>query len=241
MKRILFLTAALSVVCLSFAQMTRLSENIVESPKFNGANGWEFNPQEKTSAICQYLQQELSNHLILDEGVVIVHFTVEKDGAVNNLIVEHSLSYETDGAVLNSLKTTSGNWTPGKVNGTPAQMERKIFVSFYDPEKGTIQEQGNAKLQTAIKKYQTAVDLEKTATISKEKLAKKVDSKVKSVIKLLEAAERYLPSEPSIIFWQACAFEKAGKEAKKAQKINEFVTLVDNALQAQIETVNIPL
>ena len=241
MKRISLLTAALLVACVSFAQMTRLSETVVESPKFKGDSQWNADEKLDATPICQYLQRDINNKVIYDEGVVSVLFTVNPDGTLSNYTIENSISSTTDKAVIACLESTSGNWSPGKVNGTPAEMQRKIFVSFYDPEKGTLQEQGNASLQLAVKKYHAAVEFRNSLTLSEKKSEKKANNRLKWATSLLASAERFLPAEPSVVFWQAAVYEQSGNEMMKNNKLNEFNALIDPTYQAQIELVDIAL
>ncbi|WP_430935526.1 energy transducer TonB [Saccharicrinis sp. 156] len=241
MKRIILATCAMLIACLSFAQMTRLSENIVESPKFNGTSSWYYDDESDCSSICQYLKYDLEGNANYSEGVVNVLFTINADGTLSNFTIKNSVSSATDNAVLKSIESTSGMWRPGMVNGTPAQMQREIFISFYDPAHGTLKEQGNANLQIAVKKYHAAVNLKNSLTLSEARALKKANNKLKSAIKLLETAERFLPSEPSVVFWQAATYEQVGNEMLKTEKLNEFESLLDPAYQAQIELVDISL
>lgn len=241
MKRISLLTAALVITCLSFAQMTRLSETTVESPKFTGSTSFTIDENSNCSPICQYLGTQLENEFILDEGVVSVLFTINSDGSVSNLSIENSVSTQTDKAVASVISETSGMWQPGMVNGTPAEMQRKIFVSFYDPENGTPIEQGNASLQLAIKKYNAAIDAQQNISLSAERAEKKSTNRLNSALALLKTAERFLPSEPSVVFWQAKTHELNGDEMMKTQKLNEFSSLIDPNYQATIEVVGVPL
>ena len=241
MKRISLLTALMLFACMSFAQMTRLSETTVVSPTFKGHAYFNYDENLNRSPICQYMAQEIDGENIMNQGVVAVLFTVNKDGTVSDFSVENSVSQSADHAVIKCLESTSGYWTPGLVNGTPAQMQRKIFVHFYDPEKGSLEHQGNENLQLAIKKYYSALAVERNVCLSAQKADKKISKKLNSAVALLKTAERFIPAEPSVAFWQACTYQKKGDTMLSKQKLDEFNMMTSPAYHAQVETVAIEL
>ncbi|GAB3537292.1 hypothetical protein GCM10027443_30020 [Pontibacter brevis] len=64
------------------------------------------------------------------EGLTVVKFTVEKDGAVTNIHTVKSLSPETDQEAVRVVKMTSGNWAPGKQNGETVRVEYTLPIRF---------------------------------------------------------------------------------------------------------------
>ena len=241
MKRISLLFTALLVAAVSFAQMTRLSETVVESPTFKGSNYFNYDENMDCSPICQYLAEKLDGKSFMEQGVVAVLFTVNRNGTLSNFTLEHSISKSTDEIVLATLKSTSGYWTPGQVNGTLSQMEKKIYVRFYNPQKGTLNEQGNGMLQMAIKNYNSAKNLSNNFYLSEAKVERRTGNKLRTAIQLLSEAEKLIPTEPAVAFWQACVYEQIGNEMLSKQKLDVFNTLVDPNYQAQIESVSIGL
>ena len=64
------------------------------------------------------------------EGTEVIQFDVTPEGELSQFRVINSVSPEIDEHVISVLKTTSGFWTPGEINGEPATMTREISVVF---------------------------------------------------------------------------------------------------------------
>ncbi len=241
MKKVVFLSVALLMVTLSFSQITQLSENTVSSPKFMGENGWSYTSDEFSSPICQFMVEQLQSELIEAEGIVNVEFTVHKDGSVDQFKVQNTTQSDVDQKILACLQKSSGQWQPGMVNGEATEMQRSIKVCFYNPENGTLNEQGNEQLQLAIKKYHDALIAKNNLHIPNRKAEKRANNRLQAALSMLDTAERFIPNEPSVAFWQACTYEQIGNELKKDQKLNEYLSLIEPSYQAQAEVVSIPL
>lgn len=239
MKRIGLFTGIFLLTTVTFAQTKELSETLVESPRFN----YNTSVQDKNSKspICSYIKESLNNSSFYSEGVCILLFTINEDGTVSDFKIENSVSNATDKAVIDCIKSTSGMWNPGLVNGNPVEMQRKIFVNFLDPNHESLEKIAQTNTHIAIKKFQSANELLSNQFSNKEKTNNKALKKINSALKHLTLANKMKPSEPTIIFWQACAYEKLGNDLMKDQKMNEFLGLINPSYQATIVQVDIEL
>ena len=64
------------------------------------------------------------------EGTEVIRFQVTADGEINTIRVINSVSDDIDYCVIRALKISSGNWTPGNINGVPSTIEQEINVVF---------------------------------------------------------------------------------------------------------------
>ncbi len=64
------------------------------------------------------------------EGTEVIQFDVTPEGKLSRFRVINSVSPEIDEHVISVLKTTSGFWTPGEINGEPVTMTHEISVAF---------------------------------------------------------------------------------------------------------------
>lgn len=85
------------------------------------------------------LNDYLSNRIVFPErslkrkkveGTEVVQFDVTPEGELTRFHVINSVSPEIDEHVISVLKTTSGFWTPGLINGEPTTMTHEISVAF---------------------------------------------------------------------------------------------------------------
>ncbi|WP_082120683.1 energy transducer TonB [Pedobacter sp. BMA] len=63
------------------------------------------------------------------QGKVFVSFIIEKNGALNDVIVTRSLSKETDAEAIRVIRK-SPNWNPGLIKGKPVRVKYNINVNF---------------------------------------------------------------------------------------------------------------
>lgn len=70
------------------------------------------------------------------QGKVFMSFTVEKDGAINDVKVDRKLGYGTDEEAVRVLKS-SKRWNPGLINGKPVRVKYNMPISFNLNNKGT--------------------------------------------------------------------------------------------------------
>lgn len=68
-----------------------------------------------------------------NQGVVIVEFTVEKDGSLTDITVLRSFSLESDHETFR-LINDSPKWIPGKIGGKPCRSRIRIPIRFTIPE-----------------------------------------------------------------------------------------------------------
>ncbi len=127
MKRLVFLFIGIFVLGFGvFAQNVGLTENLVVPPKYD-ASGISSMVENSFKA---YFNKQMEDYELIDEGLVIMKFTVHPNGDVSNCTVEHSTSRYNTVAVRNILESSSGRWQPGSVNGQPVDMEKEITVKF---------------------------------------------------------------------------------------------------------------
>ncbi len=242
MKKIGLLFGLLFMVSLTFAQVTQLKETTVESPKFIGQQiDYDYEGDLTASPICHYLKNNLKNENYLDEGIVTVLFTINADGTLSDFNITNSVSSNNDNAVLNCIKSTSGLWQAGKVDGKPVEMQKEIYVHFVNPSTKSLETLAQDNILSAIKKIESAKTTRRSVNLSAKKANRKADNKLYSALFYLNEANKYQPEEPSVVFWQACAYEELGDEINKTEKLNQFLELTDLQYQAQIESVNILL
>ncbi len=241
MKRISILIGMLFFVALSYAQVTKLSEILVEPPKFM-SDKLEFDTQnDNITPLGNYLLSSIDANNIYGQGVVIINLTIKQDGTLSNFIVQNSVSSSTDQCVIDCIKSTSGYWKAGRVNGEPVDMNKEIHVSFVNPEKGSLKDQARNCISIAIKKFNKATILQEGYFMTNDRAEKKAARKLNTTLQLLELANRYQPNEPSVVFWQACAYEKLGDNANMIYKLTQFQELISPYYQTTLETVDIVL
>ncbi len=213
-----------------FAQNEDMLEHTVVPPKFMGTEDVELS--EPQLSLSTYVSNELNYYTELDEGVVIVLFTVDAKGNLSNFNVEHSTSSYNTAAVKDILMTSNGMWKPGSVNDAPVAMEKEITVKFQNPENGSLDEIARGYMTTGIKKYFKVSGIESNAYLSKEKMDRKVNRKLKTSIANLNMAYDYAPRDIGVIFWQCKAYEKIGDEVNFNTKFNEYQMFVNPAYEA---------
>ncbi len=241
MKRIGILMGMMLFAAISYAQVTELSETLVEPPKFMSDN-LEFNTQnDNITPLCNYLMYSIDAKNIYEQGVVVINFTIKHNGALSNFMVQNSVSNSTDQSVIACIKSTSGHWTAGHVNGKPVDMNKEIHVSFVDPEKGSLKDQARNCVFIAIKKFNKATNLQEGYFMNNDRAEKKAARKLNTSLQLLELANKYQPNEPSVVFWEACAYEKLGDNANMNYKLTQFQELISPYYQATLEAVDIVL
>ena len=219
-------------------EITRqLKETKVEPPRFE--KPMEEKVEEdvvKPSPIGQYIQEELIipevEYGYYNEGIVAVEFTVEADRSVANFVVTNPVSFELDQAVIDCLKETDGMWTPGKVNGNYASMQKKVYVKF--------DILGNpSHIEMAKHYYLNGTDLYQRALANKEEHTVKADRQAKRrlnrALYALNEAMRYKPEDPSIIIQQAMIYHQQGDEAQKQEKLDQYQEALD-AIAVRSET-----
>ena len=154
MKKFSLILSFLFLSLITFAQYQQLKETLVTPPHFNGAENENYD--NNSSKFSQFVNNSIQNDF-LHSGVVVVLFTVNKDGTVSNIDLVNSVSNATNNAVINCIEKSSGLWEPGTTNGNPVTMEKEIHVRFTDPSGPTLEELANANLEKGLKNYQSGV------------------------------------------------------------------------------------
>lgn len=226
MKRAYFLIGSLMAAISLSGQGVELDEMVVESPRLEIASkdGSIHQYASNKAAVYAHIQSKLSNpeniNKIDNDGVVVVRFTVEADGTLNNYEVLNSISNQMDNCVITCLQETSGQWKAGKVNGTAMPMESKVYVRFVNPDQNNQLEMSRNSVATAVKKFN------KGERFADKQVTKKANRNYQSCINELNTANKYTPEEYSVLFWQACAYEKLGDTANKDLKMEQLNKLL---------------
>ncbi len=236
MRKISLIVSLLFLSIVTFGQVHQLKETLVTPPQFMGAENTNYD--SNTSKFNQFADKYVENDLT-SNGVVVVLFTINKDGSVSDINLLNSVSNSTNNAVINCIEKSSGLWTPGKVNGNPVAMEKEIHFRFSDPSGPSLEEMANSNLEKGLKNYQLGLYISEKFHLTQEQAEKKSCKKFNRAIKYLEIANKYQPQEPSIIFWQACVYEKTGNEMMSIEKKNRFDEMSDMNYMASIELIDI--
>jgi hypothetical protein len=240
MKRAYFLIGSLMAAFTVFGQGVELNEMVVESPRLQIASkdGTIQKFSSNKAAIYAHIQSKLSNpenlNKIDKDGVVVIRFMVEADGTLSQYQVQNSLSEQMDNCVVNCLQETSGQWKPGRVNGEAVPMESKVYVRFVDPDNPSQLEMAKNSVAIAITKFNKGERFENL------QVAKKANRQFLRCIDELNVASQYTPDEYTVLFWQACAYEKLGDTANKELRMQQLNKLLAaNANQDAIEMAEI--
>ena len=63
-------------------------------------------------------------------GRVFVAFVVEKDGSITDVEVAKSVDPSLDEEAIRVVKTMSGKWRPGKIDGVPVRVAYTMPINF---------------------------------------------------------------------------------------------------------------
>jgi len=227
---------------LSVAQVYRFDEVTVKAPKYVGPIIGVENTRDIVNPINKFLQKDLS--LMADdnefrEGTVVVDFTVNTDGSLENFVVQNSVSDINDYAVIASLKSTSGNWIPGQKDGMAVKMEKRVVIAFSQEDNPSLNDQAIYYSQKGIRKFYKAESCENDIFLSSEVKVKRSERKYHSALNKFNYAEKLRPDEPQIIFWQAKTYEKLDDDLMKDIKLMEFYDAVGSSQFGVAEVVNV--
>jgi len=131
---------------------------------------------QTASSIDEYLsihvQYPPESNIRYLAGTEVVQFQVSATGELTSFKVINSVSPEIDLEVIRVLETTSGNWTPGVLNGKPSALSQEVSMVFkphtsYDlaGKARDYQDRGNKLMflqddpERALKYYNKAVKL----------------------------------------------------------------------------------
>ncbi len=234
MKRLVFLFIGIFVLGLGvLAQNVGLNENLVVPPKYDASSITAANENN----FNDYFNKQMVDYELLDEGLVIMKFTIHPNGDVSNCVVEHSTSRYNTVAVRNILESSSGRWQPGKVNGEPVDMEKEITVKFVDPNHVSLEARARGFMSVAVKKYYKAEGLEGTTLMAKDKADRKIDRRLKGSIRNLNIAYEFAPRDIGVLFWQSKVYEAIGDEENFKTKFNELQMYQNPSYESMIENI----
>ena len=128
MKKLLSIGLLLLIVSISYsakAQIESISEMTITPPTFQNTKY-----DNLTDYFEKSLEYPLSSINKLLQGTEVVRFTVSENGAIEDILVLNSVSWEIDGQVIQLLEKTNGNWKPGSIDGQETKMEKEIALIF---------------------------------------------------------------------------------------------------------------
>lgn len=64
------------------------------------------------------------------QGTTVVQFVIDPNGEICDFKTINSVHQSLVNEVVSVLKLTSGKWTPGTINGSPAAMQKEVSVVF---------------------------------------------------------------------------------------------------------------
>ncbi|WP_251621358.1 energy transducer TonB [Odoribacter lunatus] len=96
-------------------------DEVDQMPQFNGnINRW----------LKDNLKYPVKAHENGIMGRVLVAFVIEKDGSITDVEVVESVDPSLDEEAVRVVKTMSGKWTPGKIDGIPVRVACAIPINF---------------------------------------------------------------------------------------------------------------
>jgi len=126
MKTNLFFAAGMLVATIATGQNQRLNEIVIQAPQFQSEL---YNSVDDFLASNIEYPAELKSYGL--QGTEVIQFVVTPKGDITEFTVINGLSPVIDNYVIEVLKTTSGNWSPGTANGLPVAMEKEVSVVFF--------------------------------------------------------------------------------------------------------------
>nr|WP_321405352.1 TonB family protein [uncultured Carboxylicivirga sp.] len=203
-----------------------IKETRVEAPLFIGDN-----MEQDAADFNKYLVANLSFIKELDffgdEGIVVVQFEIDKNGAVVNAKVTNSVSRLLDDAVLKVVNKSTNQWMAGKVNGEVTSMDKTIYVKFDVPGNQSHLDMARSNLEMAIKQIILVDAIDGNLYLSENQKSKKINRRIKVADYYLSNAEQFKPDDLSILFWQARVCELQGNEKMMNDILKRYVELAE--------------
>jgi hypothetical protein len=230
MKRLVWLLMAcfLSLGLLAQEEILqrKLAETRVEPPQFTGEIIMKPQVTVEKSPICCFIQEKLNYpgkaSDFYQEGLVVIEFTVEPDATVSNFKVVNPVSHELNTAVINCLKLTNGMWIPGKVNGIPSAMEKKVTVMFDLEDTPSLVEQARYHYMRSLKAFYKGRHFQDIIMVNAHARARKEKHQFSRSLKQLNLAQKYCYDDTSVLYWQAKNYQELGNKAMFNKKMEEF-------------------
>ena len=88
--------------------------------------GGDYGFSEYLSSEMEYPYQARVNHI---SGRVLVRFTIEKDGSINEVKIMEGIGYGCDREAVRVLKA-SPKWNPGLLDGKPVRVYYTMPITF---------------------------------------------------------------------------------------------------------------
>lgn len=189
MKTSVFFLAGMLIATIVTGQNEELKEIEVTPPAFKG---------EVSNALNAYIQKKVeypATELKWGvQGTVVVGFMVTPERELKNIQVIHGVSYAIDNEVIRVLKSTSGKWTPGKMNGEIVAMPNEVSVVFKLNPKDNFRE--------IAKKY-----------MNKGNHALFVKNQPEKALKFFNQGINYLPNNETLLAVRGLCRYRLGDEA----------------------------
>ena len=222
MKKIVFILGLFLMGMVCLAQEHQTIEEIEVMPPSCKSELFKYNaPPKGMVPFNFYMQDHLQQQAKIADfmnGKVILDFVVHEDGSLSDFAIRNSVSRTNDNAVIAAIKSTDGYWNPGLNNGTPTAMEKRIVISFYNSEIGSLLVQARRYLHVGIKKYYAAERWENSLFVSQKKQDRKVTRKLNTALANLNIANRLYGQAPSVLLYQHKVYKKLGDDIKAREK-----------------------
>jgi tetratricopeptide (TPR) repeat protein len=133
MKSSVIFLAGMLMAGVAFGQNQKPSNDLISvQPVFNGTSA--ANQTEPSETIYDYLKKYVEYPPMSKDcglqGTEVVKFVITPNGGITGFNVINRVCPKIDEEVIRILKTTSGKWTPGMVNGENVEMEQEVSLSF---------------------------------------------------------------------------------------------------------------
>ncbi len=226
MKRIVFVLGMILLTFVCYGQQ-KISEITVKAPRYNGNIESIANRNPDLAPIEQFLLYRLSQMVeeendVYSEGTVVVDFTVLTDGRLKDVEIKNAVSSVNDQAVVAGIMETSGDWIAGKKNGENVEMQKRVVISFDNPDSPSLERKAIAFYRQGVKRYYKADSYSNEYFSSADKIERKTERKLNGALKSFAHATVYVPNDASIVFWQIKTCEKLGDYAQQLQYQNLY-------------------
>lgn len=215
MKTIVLFFATMTMSMLTFGQTYDpflINETEITPPKFN-MDKILVHGQTSVS-IVEYLAKHIPYPAETDRqlsvGTEVIQFKVSSTGELIDFQVINSISTRIDDDVIRVLRTTSGKWMPGSINGENVAMSQEVSLVFKPND--TYDLTGTAKI------YQDK---------GNEKLFVKKDPRC--ALKFYNRAIKLLPYEESILAARCFCKNELGDEKGAIQDMERILALYPNS------------
>ena len=156
--------------------------------------------------LCNYIKCPQGSSGCCFPGTEVIAFVVTSTGELTGFRVINSVSSAIDDEVIRVLKTTSGNWMPGFINGEPVSMEQEVSLVFIPSNNYDI-----------VKEAKTYLDKGNKILFIKKN--------PKRALKCFNEAFRLLPNKESILAARSICKYQMGDEQGAIQDCSRIIAL----------------